>query len=136
MSQPVSPARVAQSLVEWWSPRVVAEVDDAYVEVAKVRGSLAWRSHDDEDELFHVLKGRLTIEMEAGSVELSEGQAFVVPKGVPQPGHRRRVPPDADRAEDDAAHRRRSHLEDAQRGRAVAAGPRPAASSTGAKGWS
>jgi mannose-6-phosphate isomerase-like protein (cupin superfamily) len=78
----VTPKDVAGELTELWSPRVVAEVDDAYVKVAKIQGELAWHSHDHEDELFFVLKGKLLIEMEAGSVELSEGQAFVVPKGV------------------------------------------------------
>lgn len=82
MTMPVSPLAVATALTELWSPRVVAELDDSYVKVAKVRGTLAWHSHDDEDELFYVLKGKLRIEMESGAVELSEGQAFVVPKGV------------------------------------------------------
>lgn len=78
----VSPGDIAGALTELWSPRVVAEVDDAYVKVAKVHGRLAWHSHEHEDELFYVLKGRLVIEMESGNVELSEGQTFVVPKGV------------------------------------------------------
>ena len=82
MPNPIAPGTVAESLTELWSPRVVAELDDSYVKVAKVHGSLAWHSHDDEDELFFILKGHLRIEMDAGSVELSEGQAFVVPKGV------------------------------------------------------
>lgn len=77
-----SPKQVAASLTELWSPRVVAEVDDAYIKVAKVRGSLAWHSHENEDELFLVLKGRLRIEMEDGAVELGEGEMYVVPKGV------------------------------------------------------
>src|SRR3954471_8585533 len=78
----VSPAQVARGLTEHWSPRVVAELDDSYVKVAKVEGSLAWHSHDDEDELFYILKGSLRIEMEDRTVVLSEGEAFVVPKGV------------------------------------------------------
>lgn len=82
MSKVTSPKQVAASLTELWSPRVVAEVDDAYVKVAKVQGSLAWHSHDDEDELFLVLEGRLRIEMEDHVVELGEGELFVVPKGV------------------------------------------------------
>ena len=82
MPDSVSPARIAASLTELWSPRVVGEVDDAYVKVAKVKGSLAWHSHEREDELFLILKGRLRIEMEEGAVELSAGEMFVVPKGV------------------------------------------------------
>lgn len=82
MSNVTSPKQVAASLVELWSPRVVAEVDDAYIKVAKVHGSLAWHSHENEDELFLILKGALRIEMEDGNVELKEGEMFVVPKGV------------------------------------------------------
>ena len=82
MSHTVSPAKVAASLKEFWSPRVIGEVDDAYVKVARVSGTLAWHSHDDEDELFYILKGRLRLEMEHETVELDEGEMYIVPKGV------------------------------------------------------
>ncbi len=82
MSQVVSPQELAASLTELWSPRVIAELDDAYVKVAKVKGTLAWHSHQDEDELFLILKGQLRIEMEGESVLLNAGELFVVPKGV------------------------------------------------------
>lgn len=82
MSYPVAPKNIAAGLAELWSPRVVAELDDSFVKVAKVHGSLAWHSHDDEDELFYILDGVLRIEMEDRSVELRTGEAFVVPKGV------------------------------------------------------
>ena len=78
----VSPARVAGALTELWSPRVIGELDDAYIKVAKVQGTLAWHSHAKEDEMFLVLKGRLRIEMEGSTVELGEGDMYVVPKGV------------------------------------------------------
>jgi len=61
---------------------VIGEVDDAYIKVAKVRGSLAWHSHENEDELFLILKGRLRIELEGNTVELGEGEMYIVPKGV------------------------------------------------------
>jgi mannose-6-phosphate isomerase-like protein (cupin superfamily) len=82
MPNVASPKQIAASLAEFWSPRVVAEVDDPYNNVAKVQGSLAWHSHENEDELFLVLKGRLRIEMESGPIELGEGEMFVVQKGV------------------------------------------------------
>jgi mannose-6-phosphate isomerase-like protein (cupin superfamily) len=78
----VSPREIAASLTELWSPRVIAEVDDAYIKVAKIQGSFVWHSHEGEDEMFLVLKGRMRIEMEGGPVELGEGGLFVVPKGV------------------------------------------------------
>lgn len=82
MPNVVSPKHVAAALTELWSPRVIAEVDDAYIKVAKVHGSLAWHSHENEDEMFLILKGHLRIEMEQAAVELDEGEMFVVPKGV------------------------------------------------------
>ena len=82
MPNAVSPREAAAALTEFWSPRVIAEIDDAYVKVAKVKGTLAWHSHEHEDELFFVLEGRLRIEMEGRTVELGPGEMFVVPKGV------------------------------------------------------
>jgi mannose-6-phosphate isomerase-like protein (cupin superfamily) len=83
MPTPISPAAEADRLEEFWSPRVLAEVDDAYVKVAKVRGTLAWHAHEHEDELFYVLSGRLKIELEGDeAVDLGPGDMYVVPKGV------------------------------------------------------
>ena len=78
----VAPAAIAARLTELWSPRVVGAVDDNYVKVAKLLGEFGWHAHEHEDELFLVLKGRLRIEMEAGTVEIGEGEFYVVPKGV------------------------------------------------------
>jgi len=82
MPTSISPASIAAALTELWSPRVIAEVDDSYIKVAKVRGTFGWHAHTNEDELFLILKGRLRIEMEQGPVELAAGEIFVVPKGV------------------------------------------------------
>ncbi len=78
----VSPRSIAASLTELWSPRVIGSLDDSYIKVAKLHGELAWHAHDGEDELFFVLAGRLRIEMEATTVELGEGDAYVVARGV------------------------------------------------------
>ena len=77
-----SPIQVAESLTEFWSPRVIAEIDDSYIKVAKVHGSLAWHNHEHEDEMFFVLKGHLKIEMKDSIATLNAGEMFVVPKGV------------------------------------------------------
>jgi mannose-6-phosphate isomerase-like protein (cupin superfamily) len=82
MQNAASPRDIAQSLPELWSPRVVGELDDSYVKVAKVQGMFGWHDHENEDELFFILKGRLRIEMKSGAVEIGEGEMFVVPKGV------------------------------------------------------
>ena len=80
--QKQSPLAVARSLAEYWSPRVIGEVDDHYIKVARVKGTLAWHDHAGEDEMFFVLEGRLTIEMHDRTVELAAGELFVVPRGV------------------------------------------------------
>ncbi len=73
----------AESLTETWSPRVVAQVNDQYVKVAKVHGQLAWHDHAAEDELFMILKGRLRIEYrDRPAVELAAGDIHVVARGV------------------------------------------------------
>ena len=76
-------AEAAGRLDEFFSPRVVGRVNDHYVKVAKTYGDFVWHVHEDEDELFLVLKGRLVIELEGEApVTLGPGQMFVVPKGV------------------------------------------------------
>jgi mannose-6-phosphate isomerase-like protein (cupin superfamily) len=67
---------------ERWSPRIVAELNGQHVKLAKLEGSFVWHSHVDEDELFLVLQGKLTIELRDGRVELGAGQMVVVPRGV------------------------------------------------------
>lgn len=81
MKSSLSPAEIASSLKELWTPRIIGEVDDTYIKVAKVQGTHAWHSHE-EDELFYVLKGHLRIELENDNVELAEGEMYIVPKGA------------------------------------------------------
>ena len=72
----------AASLDDYWSPRVLGRVNDQYVKVAKIKGDFTWHKHDDEDEMFLVLKGKLRIEYEDGVVDLGEGDFHVVPRGT------------------------------------------------------
>ena len=67
---------------EPWSPKIVAELNDAYVKVVKLEGEFVWHHHDDEDELFWVVSGRLRMELRDGEVILDPGELLVVPKGV------------------------------------------------------
>jgi mannose-6-phosphate isomerase-like protein (cupin superfamily) len=79
----INPLAEAGRLEELWSPRVLARVNDQYVKVAKVKGTLTWHTHANEDELFYVLQGRLRLELEGDrAVELNPGEFYVVPKGV------------------------------------------------------
>jgi mannose-6-phosphate isomerase-like protein (cupin superfamily) len=82
MLKVASPRAIAESLTEFWSPRVVGELEDSYVKVAKVQGIFGWHDHEHADELFLILRGHLRIELEDQAVELDEGEMFVVPKRV------------------------------------------------------
>lgn len=70
------------ALSEYWSPRVVAQVNDQYVKVARLLGEFPWHQHEAEDELFLVLRGRLRLEFRDHVVDLDPGQCCVVRRGV------------------------------------------------------
>jgi mannose-6-phosphate isomerase-like protein (cupin superfamily) len=72
-----------QHVEKHWTPRVVGQVNDQYIKVAKLLGELVWHAHDHEDEMFLVISGHLRIEIEGQEdVELGPGQFYVVPRGV------------------------------------------------------
>ncbi len=65
-----------------WHPHQIAVVNDMQVLLAKVKGEFVWHQHDEEDELFQVLKGTLLIQFEDRTEKVEEGEIIVVPKGV------------------------------------------------------
>ena len=67
---------------EYWSPKIVGELNDAYIKLAKLKGEFDWHHHDNEDELFFVVKGQLTIKFRDKDVILDEGEMVVIPKGL------------------------------------------------------
>ena len=67
---------------EHWSPKVVGRVDDYEVKLVKVAGDFVWHSHPEEDELFLVVEGALTIHLRDRDVALGAGEFFIVPRGV------------------------------------------------------
>jgi hypothetical protein len=69
---------------EYWSPQVIGQINDHYLKVAKVLGDLVWHKHDDEDELFCVVKGRLVIEFEDDKVTFDEGDFPSRPSVIPK----------------------------------------------------
>jgi mannose-6-phosphate isomerase-like protein (cupin superfamily) len=73
------------SFSEHWSPRRLASVNHYDVKVFKALGEFTWHTHPDTDELFHVISGRLVIQLreaDGGDVELGPGDVYVVPRGV------------------------------------------------------
>ena len=67
---------------ETWTPKIVGTFNGNYVKLAKAHGEMVWHSHADEDELFLVVKGELTIQLRDGAVVLRPGEFYIVPKGV------------------------------------------------------
>jgi mannose-6-phosphate isomerase-like protein (cupin superfamily) len=70
-------------VTEHWTPRVIGQVNDQYVKVAKLRGELVWHAHENEDEMFLVVSGNLRIQLEGDrEVLLAPGEFYTVPRGV------------------------------------------------------
>lgn len=67
---------------EYWSPKIIAELNGQYAKLAKFKGEFTWHSHEHEDELFLVIKGNLKIELRDKTLSLKEGEMCVIPKGV------------------------------------------------------
>ncbi len=82
MIDKVSLAAKLASFDEPWQPKIVAELNDSYVKVVKFEGEFVWHHHDDEDELFLVVVGRMRMEFRDGDVVVEPGELIVVPRGV------------------------------------------------------
>ena len=65
-----------------WSPKIIAEMNDYQFKLVKIKGDFVWHNHADTDEAFIVVEGKMKIEFENETVELNEGEMYVVPKGV------------------------------------------------------
>ena len=67
---------------EYWSPKIVGEVNDCYLKLVKFKGDFVWHHHDTEDEMFMVIKGRFVMKLKERDVQLEEGEFIVIPRGV------------------------------------------------------
>lgn len=85
MNQQPVPVNIANKLAQFcdlWSQKTIAQLNDYEVKLAKMKGEFIWHTHDDTDELFLVVRGRLTLQLRDGDVVLGPGELFVVPQGV------------------------------------------------------
>jgi mannose-6-phosphate isomerase-like protein (cupin superfamily) len=67
---------------EYWMPKIVGDLNDSHIKLAKFKGEFTWHKHDHEDELFFVIKGKLLIKFRDQDIYLEEGEFLVIPKGV------------------------------------------------------
>ena len=71
------------SLIDkYWDPKIIGELNGQHVKIVKLKDKFVWHHHDNEDELFLVLSGKLKIEFRDKSVDLSEGEMIIIPRGV------------------------------------------------------
>jgi mannose-6-phosphate isomerase-like protein (cupin superfamily) len=80
--QVISLASKFSQFDELWSPKIIAEVNNFHVKIGKLKGEFVWHQHENEDELFLVIKGILTIHLREKDLVLHEGELAVIPKGV------------------------------------------------------
>ena len=80
--QPINFEEKLLKFSEHWSPKIIAQLNDYHLKLAKVHGEFVWHDHPETDEVFIVVKGQLKILFRDGDVLLKEGEMFVVPKGV------------------------------------------------------
>jgi len=65
-----------------WSPKIITEMNEYQIKLVKIKGDFVWHNHEDTDELFFVIEGKMKIEFKNKIVELNEGEMYVVPKGI------------------------------------------------------
>jgi mannose-6-phosphate isomerase-like protein (cupin superfamily) len=85
MSTLIEPVNIAEKFAhidEFWSPRIAGELNDSYVKLARIKGEFLWHHHENEDELFLVIKGRLLMKLRDGDRWVNEGEFIVIPRGV------------------------------------------------------
>lgn len=70
------------SFNDHWNPRIAGELNGQQVKLAKFEGEFTWHKHDQEDELFYVVRGSFTMKLRDQDIELNEGEFFIVPRGV------------------------------------------------------
>lgn len=67
---------------EHWNPKIVGEVNDVYIKLVKFRGEFVWHFHEEEDELFLVVKGTMVMKLRDKDISLKEGECIIIPKGL------------------------------------------------------
>lgn len=67
---------------EYWSPKIIGELNGQLIKIAKIKGEFIWHKHEHEDEFFMVVKGKIEIKLPENDVQINEGEFFIVPRGV------------------------------------------------------
>lgn len=79
---PINIKNKLSAFTEFWSPKIIAQMNDYHVKLVKIKGDFVWHKHDETDEVFINLDGEMSIEFREGRIDLRSGEMIVVPKGV------------------------------------------------------
>ncbi len=82
---PLQKVNLAQKFMlfsEQWQPKIIGDLNDYQIKIARIEGDFVWHKHDDTDELFLVIKGQFTMKLREGDILLEEGEMIVIPAGV------------------------------------------------------
>jgi len=85
MTIAIEKVNLAENLIrfsDFWSPKIIGELNDSFVKLVKLKGEFVWHNHETEDELFLVVKGKLLIRLRDRDIELEEGEFVIIPRGV------------------------------------------------------
>jgi quercetin dioxygenase-like cupin family protein len=80
--EPVNLADKFRKFCDYWSPKIVGELNGSYVKIAKLKGEFVWHHHPDQDELLLVIKGHLTIKLRDREINLNQGEFAIFPNGT------------------------------------------------------
>jgi mannose-6-phosphate isomerase-like protein (cupin superfamily) len=80
--QPIKLTEKLAQFDDYWSPKIVGELNGQHVKLAKLKGGFVWHHHEHEDELFYVIKGSLVIQFRDKDVTLNPGEFLIIPRGV------------------------------------------------------
>ena len=70
------------TITEYWSPRIAGELNGQQVKLVKFKGPFIWHKHENEDEMFFVVRGNFTMELREKNIDVNEGEFIIIPKGI------------------------------------------------------
>jgi mannose-6-phosphate isomerase-like protein (cupin superfamily) len=82
MVEKVNLAQKFSRFTEYWQPKIIGELNDSYIKAVKFKDSFVWHDHQNEDELFLVVKGRMVLKLRDGEISIGAGEFAIVPRGV------------------------------------------------------
>lgn len=78
----INPLKKSELIIEHWSPKILGELNNQQIKIAKIKGEFIWHKHDNEDEMFYVLTGSFEMHLRDRIIEMFEGDFIIIPKGI------------------------------------------------------